>query len=135
FGRRSLGLGFGLLIVAGFITLPALFVSQKSVLPTPTALRALRELVRAGLHDAGAATPPVPAVAKYTVMVWCALLMLGFLGAAWVVVRRPLGTVVSVLGVVTFSGSIGDGHGRTAFAIAAVAATIAFFLAEGRQRI
>lgn len=135
FGRRSLGLGFGLLLVAGFVTLPALFVRHTAVLPTPTALRALRELVRSGLHDAGAATPPVPAVGRYTLLVWCALLLLGFLGAAWVVVRRPLGTVVSALGVVTFSGSIGDGHGRTAFAIAAVIATIAFFLAEGRQRI
>jgi transglutaminase-like putative cysteine protease len=133
FGRRSLGLGFLLLVAVGAITLPALFVHK--IAPTPAALSALRALIRSGLSDAGSATPPVAAASKYTVLVWCALLLLGFLGAAWIVVRRPLGTVVSALGVVTFAGSIGDGRGRTAYALAAIVATIAFFLAEGRQRI
>jgi transglutaminase-like putative cysteine protease len=132
FGRRSLGLGFGILLAGSFLTLPVLFVRR---LPSPHAYGALIDLVRAGLRDAGAATPPVPAANKYVVLIWCALLMLGFLGAAWVVVRRPLGTVISVLGVVTFAGSIGDGKGRTAFATLAIIGTIAFFLAEGRQRI
>ncbi len=132
FGKRSLGLGFTLLIVLGFVTLPILFVHRA---PTPSGFHALLTLIRSGLADAGSATPPVLAAGKYVVLLWSALLMLGFLGAAWVVVRRPLGTVISALGVVTFAGSVGDGRGRTAFAIAAIIVTIAFFLAEGRQRI
>ena len=132
FGRRSLGLGFGLLIVLGFVTLPSLFAHRA---PSPSGFSALFRLIRSGLNGAGSATPPVAATGKYVVLIWCALLMLGFLGAAWVVVRRPLGTVISAIGVVTFAGSIGDGKGRTAFALAAIVVTIAFFLAEGRQRI
>ena len=137
FGKRSLGVGFAVLIVGGAVTLPALFVHAhtKYLLPSASSFSALISLARSGLHDAGAATPPVAADGKYLVLVWSALLILGFLGAAWVVVRRPLGTVVSTLGIVTFSGSIGDGRGRDFFAIAVIIATIAFFLAEGRQRI
>ncbi len=137
FGKRSLGLGFGLLLGISFLTLPAIFALKRTAfgLPTPAGYRAVRDLARSGLHDAASATPPVIAQAKYMVLIWCALILLGFLGAAWIVVRRPLGAVVSALGVVTFSGSVGDGPGRTAVAICAVIATIAFFLAEGRQRI
>jgi transglutaminase-like putative cysteine protease len=137
FGKRSLGLGFGLLIALEVLTLPVIFATKKTVLglPTPAAYRVVRDLARAGIRDAAAATPPVVAQAKYMVLVWTALILLGFLGAAWVVVRRPLGAVVSALGVVTFAGSVGDGPGRTAVAVSAVVATIAFFLAEGRQRI
>jgi len=137
FGQRSLGVGFACLFVGGALTLPALFVRShtRALLPTPGSYRALGTLVRSGLNEAGTATPPVPAAGHYIVLIWTALLLLGFLGAAWVVVRRPLGTVVSALGVVTFAGSIGDGKGRNAIAVAAIIVTIAFFLAEGRQRI
>jgi transglutaminase-like putative cysteine protease len=52
-----------------------------------------------------------------------------------VVVRRPVGAIVSLIAVVTFTGSVGEGGGRNAIAVAAVAATGAFFLSEGRHRI
>ncbi len=137
FGHRSLGVGFGLLVVGGFVTLPALFVRDKTqaLLPTPDAVTAVRKLIASGLAAAPKETPPVVAQPRFLILVWIALLLLGFLGASWVVVRRPVGAVISALGVVTFTGAIGGGPGRDAYAIAAVAATIAFFLAEGRHRI
>lgn len=137
FGHRSLALGFGLLLLFGVFSLPPLFLRGKSsaLLPTPGAFSSLRKLFTAGFDAIPKSTPPVGAAPKFLVMLWVSLLLLGFLCAAWVVVRRPVGAVVSILSVVTFTGSVGEGDGRNAIAIAAVAATGAFFLAEGRQRI
>ena len=72
---------------------------------------------------------------RYMILAWTTLIFLGFLGASWVVVRRPVGAVVTALGVVAFSGGLGTGRGRDAVAVAAVAVIGAFFLAEGRHRI
>ncbi len=137
FGTRSLGVGFGLLVLLAGLTLPALFVrdSEAGVLPTPDAFEAVRKLMSAGFQGIAKATPPVPAEAKYVILLWLSFLLLGFLGAAWVVVRRPVGAVVSALAVLTFTGSVGEGAGRTVYALLAVAATCAFFLSEGRHRI
>jgi transglutaminase-like putative cysteine protease len=137
FGRRSLGLGFGVLLVGWVLTLPGLFVRHDGAtgFPTATTLRIAWKLIGSGLTDVPKAVPPIDAEPKYLILVWTALLFLGFLGAAWVVVRRPVGAIISALGVVTFSGSLGDGPGRSVYAIAAVAVTGAFFLSEGRQRI
>ena len=137
FGTRSLGVGFGLLVLLAGLTLPALFVrnSEAGPLPTPDAFEAVRALMSAGFQGIARATPPVPAEAKYVILLWLSFLLLGFLGAAWVVVRRPVGAVVSALAVLTFTGSVGAGAGRNAYAILAVAATCAFFLSEGRHRI
>jgi transglutaminase-like putative cysteine protease len=137
FGRRSLGLGFGLMAVAWLLTLPGLFVRSEtdSGFPTAHAIRTAWKLLGSGLSDIPKAVPPLETEPRFMILVWTALLFLGFLGAAWVVVRRPVGAIVSALGVVTFTGSLGDGGGRSAYAVAAVAATGAFFLAEGRQRI
>jgi transglutaminase-like putative cysteine protease len=137
FGRRSLGLGFGLLLAFGILTLPALFLrgGEASLLPTPSAFRSVRALVQGAFDAIPKSTPPVPAQPRYVVLVWCALLLLGFLCAAWVVVRRPVGAIVSLIAVVTFTGSVGEGPGRDLLAVAAVAATGAFFLSEGRHRI
>jgi transglutaminase-like putative cysteine protease len=137
FGTRSLGVGFGLLVLLAGLTLPALFVrnSDAGPLPTPDAFEAVRKLMAAGFEGIAKATPPVPAEAKYVILLWLSFLLLGFLGAAWVVVRRPVGAVVSALAVLTFTGSVGEGAGRNVYAILAVAATCAFFLTEGRHRI
>jgi transglutaminase-like putative cysteine protease len=137
FGRRSLGLGFGILAAGWIVTLPAMFARSDtdSAVPTAHAIRAGWNLLSSGLSNIPKAVPPLEAEPRYMVLVWTALLFLGFLGAAWVVVRRPVGAIISALGVVTFTGSLGDGNGRTAYAVAAVAATGAFFLSEGRQRI
>jgi transglutaminase-like putative cysteine protease len=137
FGQRSLGVGFGLLVLITGATLPALFVRQSAAgaMPTPDAFRAVRKLMAAGFAGIAKATPPVPAEAKYLILVWLSFLLLGFLGAAWIVVRRPVGAVVSALAVVTFSGSVGEGPGRNLYAIGAIAATGGYFLAEGRDRI
>jgi transglutaminase-like putative cysteine protease len=137
FGHRSLGVGFGLLVVGGFLTLPALFARGETagLLPTPDAVTALRKLISSGLSAAPKQTPPVDAEPQFLVLVWIGLLLLGFLGASWVIVRRPVGAVISALGIVTFTGAIGGGPGRDVYAVAAVAATIGFFLAEGRHRI
>ncbi|MCA1830953.1 MAG: hypothetical protein LC663_05525, partial [Actinobacteria bacterium] len=101
-GKRSLGLGFTALVVLGALTLPLVFAPKKTILglPTPAGFRAVRDLARAGLRDASLATAPAAAAAKYMVLIWSALLLLGFLGAAWIVVRRPLGAVVSAIGIV-----------------------------------
>ena len=137
FGPRSLGVAFGLLFLFGGFTLPALFVSEKTsaLLPTPDAFAAVRKLVASGFAAIPKVTPPVEAQPRFTILVWLSFLLLGYLGAAWVVVRRPLGAVVSALAVVTFAGSVGDGVHRTTFALAAVVCAGAFFLAEGRHRI
>lgn len=137
FGRRSLGLGFGLLAAAWLLTLPLLFARAETAagVPTATSLRAAWRLLGAGLRDVTRTVPPVQAHARFAIIVWTAFLFLGFLGASWVVVRRPVGAIISALGVVTFSGSLGEGPGRSAYAMAAVGATGAFFLSEGRQRI
>ena len=137
FGSRSLGVGFGLLILLAGATLPALFVRDADVgpLPTPGAFEAVRKLMVAGFQGIAKAAPPVPAESKYIVLLWLSFLLLGFLGAAWVVVRRPVGAVVSALAVLTFTGSVGAGGGRTVYALLAVAVTCAFFLSEGRHRI
>jgi transglutaminase-like putative cysteine protease len=137
FGQRSLGLGFGLLVLAAGATLPALFLrgEDASLLPTPSAFSNVRELIGEGLGAIPKVTPPVEAQPRFLILIWLSLLLLGFLSAAWVVVRRPVGAVISTLATVTFAGSVGDGQGRTWFAAAAVAATGAFFLAEGRHRI
>jgi transglutaminase-like putative cysteine protease len=136
FGRRSLGIGFGILTVGWLLTLPAFFARSKYAgFPTATSIRAALRLIGSGLTEAPRAVPPLDPEARYMILVWTAMLFLGFLGAAWVVVRRPVGAVISALGIVTFAGSLGDGAGRMLFAGAAVAATIAFFLSEGRQRI
>ena len=136
FGTRSLGVGFGLLVLLAGFTLPALFVrEQAGLVPTPTAYEAVRTLIAEGFKGIARATPPVAAEPKYVVLLWVSFLLLGFLGAAWVVVRRPVGAVVSALAVLTFTGSIGAGPGRNVYAALAVAATCAFFLSEGRQRI
>jgi transglutaminase-like putative cysteine protease len=137
FGSRSLGIGFGLLVVLSGLTLPALFVRHASSgpLPTPDAYASVRKLIAAGFAGIAKATPPVPAESKYLILVWLSFLLLGFLGAAWVVVRRPVGAVVSALAVLTFTGSVGEGAGRNVYAVLAIAATGGFFLAEGRHRI
>ncbi len=137
FGRRSLGLGFGLMAVAWTLTLPVLFVRTNDAtgFPTSAAIRNALKLIGNGLSGVPKAVPPLEAEPRFMILVWTALLFLGFLGAAWVVVRRPVGAIVSALGVVTFTGSLGDGRGRSAYAVAAVVATVAFFLSEGRQRI
>jgi len=137
FGRRSLGLGFGLLLAGWVLSLPGLFARDESAagLPTPDGIRAAWTLLGAGLRDVTRTVPPVQAQPRFAVLVWTAFLFLGFLGASWVVVRRPVGAIISALGVVTFSGSLGEGSGRSAFALAAVGATGLFFLSEGRQRI
>lgn len=137
FGRRSLAGGFAALLAAWALSLPGLFAREQSAsgFPTPDSFRAAWRMIGAGLREAGRAVPPLDPDPRYFILVWTALLFLGFLGAAWVVVRRPVGAIVSALGVVAFSGSLGQGPGRTAWAVAAVAATGAFFLAEGRQRI
>jgi transglutaminase-like putative cysteine protease len=137
FGRRSLGVGFGLLIALGALTLPALFLrdADRSLIPTPSAYGHVRELIASALEAIPKATPPVPDDPRFLILVWGAFLLLGFLCAAWVVVRRPVGAIVSLLAVVTFSGSVGEGAGRNTLAVAAVAATGAFFLSEGRHRI
>jgi transglutaminase-like putative cysteine protease len=137
FGTRSLGVGFGLLVLLSGLTLPALFVrnSDAGPLPTPDAFEAVRKLMSAGFQGIARSTPPVPAEGKYIVLLWLSFLLLGFLGAAWVVVRRPVGAVVSTMAVLTFTGSVGEGPGRNVYAILAVAATCAFFLSEGRHRI
>lgn len=137
FGRRSLGLGFGLMAVLWVLTLPVLFVRTDGAtgFPTSDAVRNAWRLLGAGLSGVTKTVPPVEAEPRFLVLVWTALLFLGFLGAAWVVVRRPVGAVISALGLVTFTGSLGDGPGRSAFAVAATATTVAFFLSEGRQRI
>ena len=137
FGRRSLGLGFFLMAVGWVLTVPVLFVRSKGAtgFPTSEAIRNAWKLLGAGLSGVTKTVPPVATEPRFLILVWTALLFLGFLGAAWVVVRRPVGAVISALGVVTFTGSLGDGPGRSGYAVAAVAATVAFFLSEGRQRI
>lgn len=137
FGTRSLGVGFGLLILLAGLTLPALFVrgGEAGPLPTPSAFAAVRDLMSEGFQGIARSTPPVPAESKYVILLWLSFLLLGFLGAAWVVVRRPVGAVVSALAVLTFTGSVGEGAGRSVYALLAVAATGAFFLSEGRHRI
>ncbi len=137
FGQRSLGVAFGLLIVFSLATLPVLFLRDSSarLVPTPSSMSAVQKLIAEGFTGISTSTPPVPSEPRFLILVWLALLLLGFLGAAWVVVRRPVGAVVSALAVVTFAGSIGDGAGRNIYAVGAIAATGAFFLAEGRQRI
>ncbi|MGH2759803.1 MAG: transglutaminase TgpA family protein [Actinomycetota bacterium] len=137
FGRRSLGIGFLLLFGAWVLTLPFLFARADTAggVPTAASLRAVWRLLGAGLRDVTRTVPPVQAHARFAILVWTAFLFLGFLGASWVVVRRPVGAIISALGVVTFSGSLGEGPGRSAYAMAVVGATGAFFLSEGRQRI
>jgi hypothetical protein len=109
FGQRSLGLGFGLMLAFGILTLPALFLKgdDASAFPTPEAFQAIRRLLSSGFEAIPKSTPPVPAQPRFVVLVWCAFLLLGFLCAAWVVVRRPVGAIVSLIAVVTFAGSVG----------------------------
>lgn len=135
--RRSLGVAFVATTAAWALTMPALFAraSTAALVPTPDAVRALRELIRSGLVGAAQVTAPVEAEPRFMALVWTAFLFLGFLGASWIVVRRPVGVVVCALGVVAFAGGVGSGQGRSAVGVAAVAAAVAFFLAEGRHRI
>ena len=137
FGRRSLGLGFTFLAAGWLLSLPGLFARASSAagFPTGHSIRVAWNVLGSGLRDAAKAVPPLEAEPRHLALVWSAFLFLGFLGASWVVVRRPVGAIISALGVVTFSGSLGDGPGRTGFALAAVVTTGAFFLSEGRQRI
>ncbi len=137
FGRRSLGLGFGFLLVGWLLSLPGLFARDESAygFPTNESFRIAWRLIGTGLRQASRTLPPVSPEPQFMILVWTAFLFLGFLGASWVVVRRPVGAIISALGVVTFAGSLGEGPGRAGYALAAVAATSAFFLAEGRQRI
>ena len=137
FGQRSLGVGFALLVVLAGLTLPALFLRDRPSggLPTPSGFEAVRELIASGFAGIAKDTPPVQALPKYTVLVWLSFLLLGFLGAAWIVVRRPVGAVISALAIVTFAGSVGEGVGRNAYALAAIAVVAVFFLSEGRHRI
>ncbi len=137
FGRRSLGLGVTFLAAGWVLSLPGLFARPDSAagFPTGTSIGTAWRLLGSGLRDAAKAVPPLEAEPRHLALVWTAFLFLGFLGASWVVVRRPVGAIISALGVVTFAGSLGDGPGRTGFALAAIAATGAFFLSEGRQRI
>lgn len=136
-GQRSLGIAFGGLIVVVVATLPALFLEgdKSSLLPTWGALTDVRALISEGLGAIPKATPPVQAEPKFVILVWLAFTVLAFLAAAWIVVRRPVGAVISILAVVTFTGSVGDGTSRPWFGLAAVVATGAFFLADGRDRI
>jgi transglutaminase-like putative cysteine protease len=137
FGKRSLGLGLGILVVLGVVTLPALFARSTTnhLIPTATSFRVVRHVLASGLSAVARQAAPVHPQARFLILVWIAFLLLGFLCASWVIVRRPVGAVVSIFGVVAFAGSIGDGPGRTAYAIAAIAAAGAFFLSEGRHRI
>lgn len=136
-GRRSLGVAFVVLLGGWALTLPALFAREESsyLLPGPHSVGAVRELLASGLSGAARATAPVGAESRFFLLVWTACLFLGFLGASWIIVRRPVGVIVSALGVVAFAGGVGVGEGRNAIALAAVAATGAFFLSEGRHRI
>jgi transglutaminase-like putative cysteine protease len=137
FGKRSLGLGLGILVVLGIASLPALFARSTTnhLLPTASSLRVVRHVLASGLAAAPRQAAPVNAEPRFLILIWITFVLLGFLCASWVIVRRPVGAVISIFGVVTFSGSIGDGPGRTAYAIAAIAAAGAFFLSEGRHRI
>jgi transglutaminase-like putative cysteine protease len=137
FGRRSLGLGFAFLAAGWLLSMPGLFARSETAsgFPTGHSIRVAWNVLSSGLRGAAKAVPPLEAEPHHLALVWSAFLFLGFLGASWVVVRRPVGAIISALGVVTFSGSLGDGRGRTAFALAAVVTTGAFFLSEGRQRI
>ncbi|HVE92399.1 MAG TPA: DUF3488 and transglutaminase-like domain-containing protein [Actinomycetota bacterium] len=136
-GRRSLGLAFALVIGGAALTLPALFVRELTValLPTPSGLARAWELLQDGMNGMLREAAPVPVQTRFLVLLWCTGLILGFLGGSWVVVGRPIGAVVTALMVVGYAGSVGVGPGRNNYAIAAVSATMAFFLAEGRHRI
>lgn len=136
-GRRSLGAALVVLLGAWVLTLPALFARADSfyLLPSARAVTTIRELLASGVTEAARATAPVGAEARYLILVWTSFLFLGFLGASWLVVRRPVGVVISALGVVAFSGGVGVGPGRDAIAVATVVAAGAFFLSEGRHRI
>jgi transglutaminase-like putative cysteine protease len=135
YGRRSLGAAFVGAGLVWAISLSPLFAPGFHGLPSPGALRAVRALIASGLTHAPQETLPVAAAPRYMVLVWTAAVFLGFLGASWVMVRRPVGAVVTSLGVVAFSGGLGSGSGRDVVAVAAVAVVAAFFLAEGRHRI
>lgn len=136
-GRRRLALSFLILVVGGSLSLPALFATEQTalLLPTTEAVSTVRALFVEGFTQAPESVPPVAADPHYAILVWTAFLLLGYLAGAWVVVRRPAGAVITALGVIVFAGGIGDGPGRDAFAVAAIAATGAFFLSEGRHRI
>jgi transglutaminase-like putative cysteine protease/uncharacterized RDD family membrane protein YckC len=136
-GRRSLGGAALLVALVGVATLPMLFAPQLTSygFPTTAAFRLVGTLLRSGLGGIAGEAAPVPAEPRFLAVVWIAGLLLGFLGAAWVVVGRPLGAVIASLGVVAFAGSVGEGPGRDVYAFAAVAAVAAFFLLEGRHRL
>lgn len=137
FGRRSLGLGFAFVAAGWALSFPGLFArtADGSAFPTLSGFRTAWRLMASGVSEAAKAVPPLESELRYMALVWTAFLFLGFLGASWVVVRRPVGAIISCLGIVTFSGSLGDGPGRTWFAVGTIAMTGAFFLSEGRQRI
>jgi transglutaminase-like putative cysteine protease len=137
YGRRSLGAAFVGVAFVWIVSLSPLFAPRDKYhgLPTAGALHIVRSLFSAGLTRAPDESLPVAPSARYMILVWTALLFLGFLGASWVIVRRPVGAVVTALGVVAFAGGLGAGRGRDGVAVAAVASIAAFFLAEGRHRI
>ena len=137
YGRRSLGAAFVGLTLVWALSLSPLFARRDLYhgLPMPGAIRAIRSLFGSGLTRAPQESLPVATSARYMILVWTALIFLGFLGASWVLVRRPVGAVVTALGVVAFAGGIGTGRGRDVVAVAAVATIVAFFLFEGRHRI
>jgi len=137
YGKRSLGAAFLGVAFVWVFSLSPLFAPRAKFhgLPSAGAIRAVRALFASGLTRATQDTLPVPASPRYMVLVWTSLLFLGFLGASWVLVRRPVGAVVTALGVVAFAGGVGSGGGRDVVAVAAVAVIGAFFLFEGRHRI
>lgn len=136
-GRRSLALAFSALTAGAVFTLPALFARELTteLLPTPSAYRLIGTLLGSGLGGVLEEAAPVPPEPRYLLVVWLGALALGFLGAAWMVVGRPAGAVVTSLGVVAFTGSVGEGPGRDAYALLAVAATLGYFLVDGRHRV
>ena len=125
-------------MLLGGVTLPALFIRNDAIgpLPTPTAFEAVRALIAGGFAgDREGHSSRRVRSRSTSILLWLAFLLLGFLGAAWVVVRRPVGAVVSALAVLTFTGSVGDGPGRNVYAVARRRGDGAFFLSEGRHRI
>jgi transglutaminase-like putative cysteine protease len=137
YGRRSLGLSFLGLLVVEFFTLPALFAREltAALLPTPAAWRLVWTLMGSGFSGVLQETAPVTPEPRFMVVIWTAALALGFLGAAWIVVERPVGAVVTAVAVTAFAGTVGEGGGQAGFAVAVVACAGGFFLLDGRRRI
>lgn len=137
FGRKALGLSFVGLAVGGLLTLPVLFARDLTVagLPTPSGLSAALALIAKGLSGMLHEAAPVPVEMRFSALLWVAGLLLGFLGGSWIVVRRPIGAVVTALMVVGYAGQVGIGPSRDIYGAAAMAATIVFFLSDGRHRL